>query len=80
MQFFTINDHNIDEDEQSFAIAAEIGPDVPDGISCFQTDVGSAECFGRRGATEIRIIDNDRMLISNYCQLSCYKLLSLSSI
>ena len=78
-QFFTIHDDDIDEDEQSFAIVAEIGLDVPDGISCFQLGVGSADCFGRRGATEIRITDNDRMFISN-CQLSCYKLLSVSAI
>ena len=77
-KFFTINDDNIDENEESFAIVAEIGQDVPDGISCFQTEVGSDVCFGRRGATEIRIADNDRMFISNR-QLSCYKLLSLSA-
>ncbi|CAI8002445.1 hypothetical protein GBAR_LOCUS3394 [Geodia barretti] len=62
-QFFTIEDDNIDEDEQSFAIVGEIGQDVPDGISCFQTEVGSDVCFGRRGATEIRITDNDPMII-----------------
>ena len=61
-QFFTINDDNIDEDEQSFAIVAEIGRDVPENISCFQTGVGERDCFGRRGATEIRITDNDRKL------------------
>ena len=59
-QFFNISDDNIDEDRQSFAIVAEIGPDVPDGISCFQTGVGQRECRGRQGATEIRITDNDR--------------------
>ena len=59
-QFFNISDDNIDEDEQSFAIVAEIGPDVPDGVSCFHTGVGGTDCFGRRGATEIRITDNDR--------------------
>ena len=62
-EFFRIVDDNIDEDEQSFAIVAEIGDDVPDGISCFQLGVGLTECFGRRGATEIRITDNDRMFI-----------------
>ena len=30
--FFTIKDDDIDEDEQSFAIVAEIGPDVPDAF------------------------------------------------
>ena len=59
-QFFDIIDDNIDEDEQSFAIVAEIGPDVPDGVSCFQTALGETDCFGRRGATQIRILDNDR--------------------
>ena len=39
-QFFNISDDNIDEDEQIFAIVAEIGPDVPDGVSCFQTGEG----------------------------------------
>ena len=58
--FFTINDDNLDEYEQSFAIVAEIGPDVPDGVSCFQN--ADIECQGRRGATEIRITDNDRKL------------------
>ena len=62
-ELFRIADDNIDEDEQSFAIVAEIGDDVPDGISCFQRGVGLTECFGRRGATEIRITDNDRMFI-----------------
>ena len=76
-QFFTINDDNIDEDEQSFAIVAEIGQDVPDGISCFQHGVGLTECFGRCGATEIRITDNDRMFITN-SQLSCNKHLCVS--
>ena len=28
--------------------------------SCFQTRVGETQCFGRSGATEIRIKDNDR--------------------
>ena len=59
-QFFTIKYDDIDEDEQSFAIVAEIGPDVPDGISCFQTAEWETDCFGRRGAIQIRITDNDR--------------------
>ena len=61
-QFLTIEDDNVDEDEQSFAILAKIGPDVPDGVSCFQTSVGETACHGRLGATEIRITDNDRKL------------------
>ena len=62
-QFFNVVDDNIDEDEQSFAIVTEIGPDVPDGVSCFQTGVGVTKCFGRRGATQITIIDNDRKFL-----------------
>ena len=45
--FFTINDDNLDEDEQSFAIVAEIGPDVPDGVSCFQIPNAERACQGR---------------------------------
>ena len=56
--FFTVNDDNIDEDEQSFAVVAEI-LDVPENISCFQTAPGTIPCYGKRGATEIRIADND---------------------
>ena len=51
-------------------MTAEIGDDVPSNCyvagvglsdcSCFQTQVGETECFGRSGATEIRITDNDR--------------------
>ena len=63
--FFTINDDNIDEYDQSFAIVAEIGRDVPENISCFQTYVGHTECFGRLGATEIRITDNDCKFLSS---------------
>ena len=33
---------------------------VPDGVSCFQTAVEQKECYGRKGATAIRISDNDR--------------------
>ena len=64
--FFQVIDDDIDENEQSFAIVAELGPDVSDtpfNFSCFQLQAGETECFGRRGATEIRITDNDRKLI-----------------
>ena len=61
-QFFTVLDDDINENQQSFAIVAEIGPDVPDGVVCFLTRVGETECHGRRGATEIRISDNDGKL------------------
>ena len=68
-EFFRIVDDDINEVKQSFALVAEIGPDVTatcdvDGIisecSCFQTADGEIECFGRSGATEIKITDNDR--------------------
>ena len=62
-QFFTIVDDNIDEDQQSFAIVAEIGSDVPDGVSCFQIATGDTDCHGRRGAVEIKITDNDRKFV-----------------
>ena len=55
-------DDDLDEDTQSFAVVAEIGQDVPEGISCFQTGIGESECHGRKGATEIRIVDNDRKI------------------
>ena len=55
--FFTVDDDNINEVEQSFAIVAEIGPDVPyncfvEGVglsdcSCFHTQVVETQCFGR---------------------------------
>ena len=54
----TIIDDNIDEDEQSFAVVAEI-LDVPKNISSFQIQAEITECSGNRGATKIRIVDND---------------------
>ena len=61
--FFSVIDDDIDEEEQSFALVAEIGPDVPDEVSCFQLSEDDTECYGRRIATEIRIVDNDRKLL-----------------
>ena len=58
-QFFSVLHDDINENEQNFAIVAEIGVDVPDSFTCFQTPV-EADCFGRSGATTIRIEDNDR--------------------
>ena len=66
--FFSVIDDDINEVQQSFALVAEIGPDVTNtcyvrGVitecSCFQTAVGAIGCYGRRGVTEIGIIDND---------------------
>ena len=54
----TIIDDNIDEDEQSFAVVAEI-LDVPENISYFQIQAGMTECSGNRTAAKIRIVDND---------------------
>ena len=67
-EFYSIVNDEINEVKQSFVLVAEIGPDITatcdvDGIitecSCFQTADGETECFGRSGATEIRITDND---------------------
>ena len=65
-KFFTVVDDDLNEVEQSFVLIAEIGNDVPSNCfvygvgltdcSCFQTQDGDTECFGRSGA---RIIDND---------------------
>ena len=54
-EFFTIVDDNMEENEESFAVVAEIGLDVPENSSCLK-------CLVRQGATEIKIIDNDRKL------------------
>ena len=71
-QFFTIVDDDIDEDVQSFAVIAEIGPDVPDGVSCFQPNPGAVPCFGRKGATEIRINDNDSKFVNLAFEIILY--------
>ena len=56
---YEIIDDDIDEIEQSFALVAERGDDVPEKFTCFQRHASDTECFGRRGATEIVILDND---------------------
>ena len=68
-QFFSVVDDDINEFQQSFAVVAEIEPDVTNscyvddvGItdcSCFQIEIGGTNCYGRRGATQICITDND---------------------
>ena len=35
---------------------------MPENISCFQISAGEGQRFGRGGATEIRVLDIDRML------------------
>ena len=64
-EFFRVHDDDIDEVEQSFALIASLGSDVPDGIACFQVEVGDSDCIndGRLGVTRIRITDNDRKLL-----------------
>ena len=52
-------DDFIDEVEQSFALIAELGPDVSDRYACFQRKENEDTCLGRRGATRISITDND---------------------
>ena len=64
-EFFRVHDDDIDEVEQSFALIATLGSDVPDGVACFQSQVGDSDCIndGRLGVTRIRIRDNDRKLL-----------------
>ena len=67
-EFYSIVDDEINEVEQSFALVATVGEDVTatcnvngtiSECSCFQTGFGETDCFGRSGATQIRITDND---------------------
>ena len=44
---------------QSFALVGELGDDVPEDFACFQRTQNDRECFGRTGATTIKIEDND---------------------
>ena len=60
---FMVIDDDVNEIEQSFALVAVLGDDVLDDFACFQRLVGDIECFGRTGATEIRIVDNDGVSI-----------------
>jgi hypothetical protein len=62
-EFFSVTNDNVDEDEQSFALIANIGEDVPDRFTCFQTHLRQTGCSGRVGATAVRIEDNDVMKI-----------------
>ena len=64
-QLFNITDDNINEVMQSFVLVAEIGADVPEGLTCFQTEPFEPQCnanmdpSARFGATKISIIDDD---------------------
>ena len=63
---FVIDD-DINENCQSFALVAQIGSDVPDKFTCFQRsgcrECCGGQCFGRNGAIEIKIVDNDGNVI-----------------
>ena len=52
-------DDEINEIDQSFALVGVLGDDVPDRFACFQRRRGDPLCFGRTGATTIKIEDND---------------------
>ena len=57
----SITNDEINEIEQSFALIAEIGIDVPDSFVCFQIADGDLDCVldGRKGASRIRIVNDD---------------------
>ena len=59
---FTVEDDNVNEIEQFYALIGELGDDVTDRFACFQRRDGDERgcAAGRTGATAIRIIDNDR--------------------
>ena len=59
-QDILIENDNVNEIEQRFALVVELGPEIPDNFACFRVVFGEAECRGRVGATGIRIRDNDR--------------------
>ena len=54
LEDITIDD-DVHEIEQSFALIAEIGDDVPERLACFQRQVGDTECFNRTGATKLEL-------------------------
>ena len=59
---FEVEDDDVNEREQDFALIGELGDDVTDRFACFQRRDGDERgcAAGRTGATAIRIIDNDR--------------------
>ena len=59
---FEVEDDDVNEREQDFALIGELGDDVTDRFACFQRRDGDERgcAAGRTGATTIRIIDNDR--------------------
>ena len=52
-------DDNINEIDQSFALVGVLGDDIPDRFACFQRQKDNPACFGRTGATIVKIEDND---------------------
>ena len=58
-------DDEINEIDQSFAIVGVLGNDVPEAFACFQRRTGDDQCFGRTGATTIKVEDNDGKYFSN---------------
>ena len=60
--FLEVINDTTNEREQSFAVIARIGDEVPDRFCCFQTQVGATTCIGdgRSGVARMRIEDDDR--------------------
>ena len=59
---FEVEDDDVNEIEQVYALIGVLGDDVTDRFACFQRRDGDERgcAAGRTGATAIRIIDNDR--------------------
>ena len=59
---FEVEDDDVNEIDQFYALIGELGDDVTDRFACFQRRDGDERgcAAGRTGATAIRIIDNDR--------------------
>jgi hypothetical protein len=65
--FQTIND-NLNENKESFVLVAEIIPETPGDVVCFQRYVGDTDCHGRVGATLVDIIDDDSTTFVGFSQ------------
>ena len=64
--FLTINNDNVDEDQQSFAVGPDI-LDVPENISCFQTAPGyNIPYYGKRGAEYMTMTISSLQIYFNY--------------
>ena len=59
---FEVEDDDVNEIEQVYALIGELGDNVTERLACFQRRDGDERgcAAGRMGATAIRIIDNDR--------------------